>query len=284
MKLFRFGPEGAERPGAYTQDGSAVDVSGFGEDYDEAFLGNDGPARLAKWLAEDGANAPKVPDDARRAAPIVRTSKIICIGLNYVDHAAETGVDLPAEPVMFFKAPSALTGPNDGLLIPRGSEKTDYEVELAIVIGKRGKHIEEKNALDHVAGFALHNDYSEREWQLERSGQWVKGKSADTYAPLGPWIVTPDEFPQFQSVDLWLKVNGEERQRSNTAQMHVGVPGLVSYVSRFMSLCPGDVITTGTPAGVALGMENPTYLREGDVIELGIDGLGSQRQVAKQED
>lgn len=283
MKLFRFGPEGAERPGAYTSDGSAVDVSGFGEDYDEAFLGNDGPARLAQWLAENGANAPRVPDDVRRAAPIVRTSKIICIGLNYVDHAAETGVDLPAEPVMFFKAPSALTGPSDGLLIPRGSEKTDYEVELAIVIGKRGKHIEEKNALDHVAGFALHNDYSEREWQLERSGQWVKGKSADTYAPLGPWIVTPDEFPQFQSVDLWLKVNGEERQRSNTAQMHVGVPGLVSYVSRFMSLCPGDVITTGTPAGVALGMETPTYLREGDVIELGIDGLGSQRQVAKQE-
>ena len=283
MKLFRFGPEGAERPGAYTADGTAVDVSAFGEDYDEAFLGNDGPARLATWLAENGANAPTVPDDARRAAPIVRTSKIICIGLNYVDHAAETGVDLPAEPVMFFKAPSALTGPNDGLLIPRGSEKTDYEVELAIVIGKRGKHIEESNALDHVAGFALHNDYSEREWQLERSGQWVKGKSADTYAPLGPWIVTPDEFPQFQSVDLWLKVNGEERQRSNTAQMHVGVPGLVSYVSRFMSLCPGDVITTGTPAGVALGMETPTYLREGDVIELGIDGLGSQRQVAKQE-
>ena len=283
MRLFRFGPEGAERPGAYTADGTAVDVSAFGEDYDEAFLGNDGPARLVTWLAENGANAPAVPDDARRAAPIVRTSKIICIGLNYVDHAAETGVDLPAEPVMFFKAPSALTGPNDGLLIPRGSEKTDYEVELAIVIGKQGKHIEESNALDHVAGFALHNDYSEREWQLERSGQWVKGKSADTYAPLGPWIVTPDEFPQFQSVDLWLKVNGEERQRSNTSQMHVGVPGLVSYVSRFMSLCPGDVITTGTPAGVALGMETPTYLREGDVIELGIDGLGSQRQVAKQE-
>ena len=282
MKLFRFGPKGMERPGVFLGD-SPVDVSAFGEDYDEAFLGGGGPTRLATWLAEHGAECPKVADDARIAAPIVRSGKIICIGLNYVDHAAETGADLPAEPVLFFKAPSAITGPNDGLEIPRGSKKTDYEVELALVIGTRGKHIEESDALAHIAGFTLHNDYSEREFQLERSGQWVKGKSADTFAPLGPWLVTPDEFPNFQSVDLWLKVNGEERQRSNTKQMHVGITGIVSYVSKFMSLCPGDVITTGTPAGVALGMETPDYLKPGDVIELGIDGLGTQRQVARAE-
>ncbi len=283
MRLFRFGPPGAERPGAFRTDGARVDVSAFDEDYDEGFLGGGGLRRLAAWLAEHGDECAVVPDSARIGAPIVRAGKIICIGLNYVDHAKETGAELPAEPVLFFKAPSALCGPNDGVEIPRGSKKTDWEVELAVVIGTRGKHIGRSDALDHVAGFALHNDYSERAFQLERSGQWVKGKSCDTFAPLGPWLATPDEFPTFQSTDLWLKVNGEEVQRSNTAQMHVGIADLVSYVSQFMSLCPGDMISTGTPAGVGLGMNPPRYLKPGDVVELGIDGLGTQRQVARAE-
>lgn len=283
MKIFRFGPPGAERPGAILDDGSRVDVSAFGHDYDEAFLGQGGFDRLRSWIQERGSECPAIPDGARMGPPIARVGKIICIGLNYVDHAAETGVDLPAEPVLFFKAPSAVCGPDDGVEIPRGSRKTDWEVELAVVIGARGKHIDESRALEHIAGFTLHNDYSEREFQLERSGQWVKGKSADTFAPLGPWLVTPDAFPTYQSSDLWLKVNGEEVQRSNTKQMHVGIPGLVSYVSQFMSLCPGDVISTGTPAGVGLGMDPPRYLSPGDVVELGIDGLGRQKQVARTE-
>ncbi len=283
MKLFRFGTPGAERPAVLRPDGTSIDVSSFGEDFDEAFLGSQGPRRLAQWLEEHGAECPSVDKSERIGSPIQRSGKIICIGLNYVDHAAETGVELPDEPVLFFKAPSAICGPDDGLEIPRGSAKTDWEVELAVVIGTRGKHISESDAIDHIAGFTVHNDYSEREFQLERCGQWVKGKSCDTFAPLGPWLVTPDEFTQFQEVDLWLKVNGEERQRSNTAQMHVGVLGLVSYVSRFMSLCPGDIISTGTPSGVALGMDSPTYLKAGDVVELGISGLGAQKQVAREE-
>ena len=227
----------------------------------------------------DGAGAPRVPAGTRLGPPIARPSKIVGIGLNFRDHAAESGMDLPAEPVLFFKATSSLAGPNDDVIIPKGASKLDWEVELAIVIGRRAAHVEREAAAAHIAGFVLHNDYSERAFQLERGGQWVKGKSADTFAPLGPWLVTVDEIAEPQRLAMWLNVNGETRQNSSTANMIFDVLTLVSYVSQFMTLLPGDVITTGTPAGVGLGMKpEPRYLRPGDVVELGIDGLGSARQ------
>lgn len=278
MKLIRFGSAGAEKPGLLTKDGVRVDASAFGEDWDEAFLGTDGLARLERWAEDHLAAAPRVPDSERLGAPITRPSKIICIGLNYADHARESGVDLPKEPVLFFKATTACSGPNDDLVLPRGSAKTDWEVELAVVIGKSTRYVSEEEAPGCIAGYLLHNDYSEREHQLERAGQWVKGKSADTFAPLGPFLATPDEVGDPQALDLWLTVNGEGRQKSNTKNMAFGVFHLVSYVSQFMTLLPGDVISTGTPPGVGLGFDPPLFLKVGDVVELGIEGLGQQRQ------
>jgi 2,4-diketo-3-deoxy-L-fuconate hydrolase len=277
MKLIRFGPPGQERPGIELPDGSRRDVSGFGGDYDEAFFTEDGLTHLADWL-ERGDTHP-LPADARLGPPIARPSKIVCIGLNYRDHAAETGAELPKEPVIFFKATTALCGPDDALVIPRGAAKVDWEVELAVVIGRRARYVPVEDAASYVAGYALHNDYSERSFQLERGGQWSKGKSSDTFAPLGPVLATADEVADVRALGMWLKVNGLERQKGTTANMVFDVPTLVSYVSQFMTLLPGDVISTGTPAGVGMGIKpEPVYLKAGDVVELGIDGLGSSRQ------
>jgi 2,4-diketo-3-deoxy-L-fuconate hydrolase len=280
VKLFRFGAPGEERPGLLLPDGAHVDASGFGSDWNEAFFaqGADGLARLARWVASDAAKAPRVPSGVRLASAVARPSKLVCIGLNYRDHARESGAALPGEPIVFLKATSALAGPEDDLRLPIGGEKTDWEVELALVIGARARYVAVEDAMNHVAGFVLHNDYSERGFQLERHGQWTKGKSADGFAPLGPFVATVDELPNFGSVRLWLKVNGETKQDGNTANMIFDVPTLVSYVSQFMTLLPGDVLSTGTPAGVGLGHKPPLYLRAGDVVEYGIDGLGQARQ------
>jgi 2-keto-4-pentenoate hydratase/2-oxohepta-3-ene-1,7-dioic acid hydratase in catechol pathway len=278
MKLCRFGEPGAERPGLLLADGARIDASDFGGDWDSAFFGGDGLARLADWAAREAAGARRVPASARLAPAVARPGKLVCIGLNYRDHARESGAALPPEPIVFLKATSALAGPNDDLALPRGSEKTDWEVELALVIGARAKYVTPEAALDHVAGFVLHNDYSERGFQLERHGQWTKGKSADGFAPLGPTVVTGDELPGFASARLWLKLNGEIQQESSTADMIFDVPTLVSYVSQFMTLEPGDVLSTGTPAGVGLGRKPPRFLRPGDLVEYGIDGLGEARQ------
>ncbi len=280
MKLIRFGDAGKEKPGVI-HNGKRLDVSGFGSDYNEAFFAGDGITSLAAWVAANGASAPVVGDDVRLGPAVARPSKIICIGLNYRDHAAESGMELPKEPVIFFKATSAIMGPNDTIVIPKNSKKTDWEVELAIVIGKKASYVSEEKALDHVAGYVLHNDYSEREFQLERGGQWVKGKSCDTYAPLGPFVATKDEIADPQALSMWLSVNGVKRQNSNTSNLVFGVKTLVSYLSQFMSLLPGDVISTGTPGGVGMGIK-PTavYLKPGDVVTLGIEGLGEQKQTA----
>lgn len=279
MKLIRFGDVGEEKPGLLWQDGTRVDASGFGADYDEAFFGGSGLVELRRWAEKDGASAPRVAASVRLGPPICRPSKIVCIGLNYRDHAAESKMEIPKEPVIFFKATTSLVGPNDPLLIPRKATKVDWEVELAVVIGKRALYVEKEKALEHVAGYALHNDYSERSFQLERGGQWVKGKSADTFAPLGPFVATPEELSDVRRLPMWLKVNGETRQKGTTANMIFDVATLVAYVSEFMTLLPGDVISTGTPAGVGLGMSPPQYLKAGDVVELGIEGLGESRQV-----
>jgi len=278
MRLIRFGGPGAERPGLLLQDGVRVDASAFGEDWDEGFLGSDGLTRLEAWTHHNLPNAPRVPASERLGPPVGRPSKIICIGLNYADHARESGAAVPEEPVIFFKATTALSGPDDDVVLPRGSAKTDWEVELAVVIGRRTRYVTLEEAPSHVAGYVLHNDYSEREHQLERKGQWVKGKSADTFAPLGPFLATPDEVGDVQSLDMWLSVNGETRQKSSTSNMVFGVAHLVHYLSQFMTLLPGDVISTGTPAGVGLGFDPPVYLKAGDVVECGIDTLGRQHQ------
>jgi len=275
MKLFRFGPLGREKPGVRSDDG-AFDVSSFGEDYDEAFFGSDGPARLGAWFAEKGKGCPLVGDGERIASPVCRPSKIVCVGLNFRGHAAETHAKTPNEPVLFMKASSALAGPNDSLTLPRGSRATDWEVEFALVIGKKARYVSKADASKHVAGYVLHNDYSERDHQKERGGQWVKGKSADGFAPLGPWLALPDAVNPFDT-ELWLSVNGEEMQRSSTADMIFDVPTLVSYISEFMTLLPGDVISTGTPAGVGAGKNPPRYLKPGDVVEYGATGLGSAK-------
>jgi 2,4-diketo-3-deoxy-L-fuconate hydrolase len=278
MKLIRFGQQGAEKPGLLLEDGTRVDASAFGDDWDEGFLGGDGLARLATWARDHAAKSPRVPAAERLGPPIARPSKIVCIGLNYADHARETGQKIPDEPIIFFKATTALGGPDDDLVLPRGSVKTDWEVELAVVIGRRARYAAREDALAHVAGYALHNDYSERQDQLERGGQWSKGKSHDTYAPLGPFLATPDELADVNDLPMSLSVNGETRQKSSTKQMIFGVGELVSYLSRFMTLLPGDVISTGTPAGVGMGFNPPVFLKAGDVVELGIEGLGRQRQ------
>ena len=280
MKLIRKGEPGEESPGLLLPDDREVDVSEFGEDYDEVFFETDGLHRLDTWAAEHADTSPLFPEGVRYGAPIGRPSKIICIGLNYSDHAAESGMELPPEPVIFFKASSAYSGPNDDLVIPRGSEKTDWEVEIAFVIGKRASYVSETDAPSHLAGYVLHNDYSERAFQLERAGQWVKGKSCDTFAPLGPFLATPDEIEDADNLSMWLTVNGERRQESNTSNLHFKIPFILHYLSQFMTLLPGDVISTGTPGGVGLGLDPPQYLKPGDVVELGIEGLGQQRQEA----
>ena len=280
MKLLRYGPPGREKPGILL-DGQRHSVAAFGQDYDEQFFATDGPARLAAFVRAQAGQLPVVSDNERLGPPVVRPSKIVCIGLNYSDHADEMGLARPAEPVFFLKAPSALAGPNDDIIIPRGAEKTDWEAELAVVIGRRAAYVTEAEALGYVAGYVMHHDVSERAFQLERGGTWDKGKGCDTFAPLGPWLVTPDEVPDPTNLRLWLTVNGQPRQDGTTANLIFGLPFLISYVSQFMTLLPGDVLSTGTPAGVGMGRQPPQYLRPGDVVELGIDHLGSARQVLR---
>ncbi len=281
MKLLRFGSPGDEKPGLQLGDGTRIDASGFGMDWNEAFFAD--PAnleKLAAWLETNGDSAPRVGEDVRLGSAVARPGKLICIGLNFSDHAEETGMDIPEEPIVFFKATSAMCGPNDNVVIPRNSEKTDWEVELAFVIGKKANYVDKSEALDHVAGYVLHNDYSEREFQIERGGQWVKGKSCDTFAPLGPFLVTSDEIADPENLGMWLKVNGETVQNGNSNKLIFGIAHLVSYLSQFMTLEPGDIVSTGTPPGVGLGFDPPRFLKSGDVVELGIDGLGESRQVA----
>nr|WP_298793968.1 fumarylacetoacetate hydrolase family protein [uncultured Allomuricauda sp.] len=278
MKLIRFGAKDNEKPGVELNDKTRLDVSGFVNDYDEDFFGGNGLTQLEAWLGKNGHECPIVKEDVRLGPPIKRPSKIVCVGLNYAQHAAESGMDVPKEPVLFFKATSAIAGPNDDVIIPKGSQKTDWEVELAFVIGKKASYVDEENAMAHIAGYVLHNDYSEREYQLEREGQWVKGKSCDTFAPLGPYLVTKDEIKNPHNLDLWLKLNGETMQDSNTSDFVFDIPELVSYISQFMTLLPGDIVSTGTPFGVGLGLNPPKYLNPGDVVELGIDGLGTSKQ------
>ena len=283
MKLVRFGPVGKEAPGVLLEDGTRLDCRAVAQDWNEAFFAHGGLERLAAWLAASASTAPRVPSDARWASCVARPSKIICIGLNFVDHAKETGKDIPTEPVIFFKATTALCGPNDDVHIPIGGTKLDWEVELAFVVGKEARHVPVEKALEYVAGYSLHNDYSERAFQLEHGGQWVKGKSCDTFAPLGPYMATRDEVPDPQNLAMKLEVNGVLRQNGHSKNMVFGVAHLVSYLSRYMTLLPGDVISTGTPAGVGLGFNPPIYLREGDVVSLSIDKLGASRQRVVQE-
>ena len=281
MKLIRFGNVGHEKPGILLKNGKKIDVSAFGEDFDENFFGTEGIERLHLWLVNNKINCPTVRDETRLGSPMVRPSKIVCIGLNYARHAAETGVNIPKEPVLFFKSTSALVGPNDDLILPKGSKKTDWEVELALVIGKKASYVNKVDALNHVAGYVLHNDYSERTFQLEKSGQWVKGKSCDTFAPMGPYIASKDEIKDPNNLNLWLKLNGKMMQNSNTSDFIFNIQIVVSYISQFMTLLPGDIISTGTPCGVGLGLNPPKYLKPGDVVELGIEGLGNARQHVK---
>lgn len=283
MKLIRFGHPGMEKPGIMTQDGRRLDLSSYVRDYDEQFFEEDGLAAVQELLASSREKLPEILPEERLGPPTARPSKLICIGLNYAEHARESGMDAPKEPVIFFKATTAICGPNDDLVLPRGSKKTDWEVELAVVIGKRAKYVAREAAMDHVAGYTLHNDYSERTYQLERGGQWVKGKSCDTFAPIGPFLATKDEIRDPNKLDLWLKLNGETVQGSNTTDFIFDIPFVVSYLSEFMTLLPGDIISTGTPSGVGLGMKPPRYLKAGDVVELGIEGLGSSRQVVREE-
>src|SRR5665647_1779586 len=277
MKLIRFGEINKEKPGIIIND-EYYDTSVFGQDYNEHFFETDGLNRLQKFVESNKDQLPKISKSIRLGSPIARPSKIICIGLNYADHAKETKANIPSEPIIFFKSTTALCGPYDDVVIPKNSAKTDWEVELAVVIGKKASYVDETDALDYVAGYCLHNDLSERAFQLERNGQWVKGKSCDTFAPLGPFMATKDEINDTDNLRLWLTVNGKKMQDGNTADFIFKIPFLVSYVSQFMTLLPGDVISTGTPAGVGLGMNPQVYLKAGDVMELGIDGLGTSKQ------
>ena len=279
MKLIRFGQEGHEKPGIIVND-IWYDVSGIVTDYNEAFFANNDIKKLQDALAA-GTLFPVVDPTTRLGSVVARPSKIICIGLNYVDHCLETNAPIPTEPVLFFKSTTALCGPNDDVVIPKNSVKTDWEVELAFVIGKKASYVDEADALDYVAGYCLHNDYSEREFQLERGGQWAKGKGCDTFAPLGPFLATPDEITDVNNLKMWLTVNGKTYQNSNTLNLVFKIPFLVHYLSQFMTLLPGDVVSTGTPPGVGLGIKpEPVYVKPGDVIELGIEGLGTSKQTA----
>ena len=275
MKLLRHGMRGAERPGMLAADGSVRDLSGLVPDIGGAVLSDAG---LAMLRGIDAMTLPVVKADTRLGPCVAGTGKFICIGLNYADHAAESGMPVPPEPIIFMKATSAICGPNDPIIIPRTSVKTDWEVELGVIIGTTAKYVSQENAMSHVAGYAVTNDVSERAFQTERAGQWTKGKSCDNFGQLGPWLVTRDEVADPQNLSLWLKVNGQMMQNGSTRTMVYGVAHLVSYLSQFMTLHPGDVISTGTPPGVGLGMKPPRYLAAGEVVELGIDGLGQQRQ------
>ena len=281
MKLIRFGNSKSEKPGILTDDGNRFDVSNFLSDYDENFYESDGIKRLKEWFLKNKNSCPMVQSNVRWGSPLSRPSKIICVGLNYAEHASESGMEAPKEPVLFFKSSSAIVGPYDPIIIPKGSEKTDWEVELAVVIGKEASYISKSEALSHIAGYVLHNDVSERTFQLERSGQWVKGKSCDTFAPLGPFIATKDEIKDPNNLGLWLKLNGELMQKSNTSDFIFNIQEVVSYISQFMTLLPGDLISTGTPSGVGLGLSPPRYLKEGDEVELGVEGLGISKQKCK---
>ena len=279
MKLFRYGEIGQEKPGIII-DGKWLNISPFMQDYNESFFENGGLAKLEELLEEVHEDLKEIPPTARIASCVARPSKIICIGLNFADHARETGAEIPKEPIIFFKSTTALSGPNDDVIIPKNSVKTDWEVELAFVIGKKASYVEEADAMEYVAGYCLHNDISEREFQLERGGNWSKGKGCDTFAPLGPILVTKDEVENVDNLNMWLNVNGKQFQVSNTNQLIFKIPAIVSYLSQFMTLLPGDIVSTGTPHGVGLGFKPPIYLKEGDVMELGIDGLGVQKQKA----
>ncbi|MCF7567863.1 fumarylacetoacetate hydrolase family protein [Sabulilitoribacter arenilitoris] len=281
MKLIRFGAEGNEKPGVQLPDGTRIDVSAFGQDYNEEFFGSNGIEQLENWLKTNQDNCPIISNDTRLGVPLTRPSKIVCVGLNYAKHAQEAGMAIPKEPVLFFKSTTALCGPNDDVIIPKNSEKTDWEVELAIVIGKKASYVKEVDAFNYVAGYVLHNDVSERAFQIEKEGQWCKGKGCDTFAPLGPFIATKDEIKNPNNLELWLDVNGERLQYSSTSDFIFNVQEVVSYISQYMTLLPGDIISTGTPFGVGLGFNPPKYLKPGDTMELGIEGLGTSKQVAK---
>jgi 2,4-diketo-3-deoxy-L-fuconate hydrolase len=280
MKLIRWGAAGSEKTGVIVDD-LWYDTSGLGVDYNEIFFEQGGLEMLEAFVRGNHGRLNQISKDERLGSPIARPSKIVCIGLNYVDHARETNATLPTEPIIFMKSTTALVGPFDDVIIPKNSVKTDWEVELAVVIGKKASYVEESEALDYVAGYVLHNDISEREFQIERGGTWDKGKGCDTFAPLGPFLATKDEIEDVNNLRLWLTVNGEIMQDGNTADFIFNVPYVIAYVSQFMTLLPGDVISTGTPAGVGLGFKPPIYLKEGDVVELGIDNLGLSRQAVK---
>jgi 2-keto-4-pentenoate hydratase/2-oxohepta-3-ene-1,7-dioic acid hydratase in catechol pathway len=277
MLLIRHGQPDNEKPGILL-DGKQYDASAFNEDYNEKFFATDGLRRLKTFVDQNKGKLPELPKDTRLGSPVARPSKIVCIGLNYIDHAKETNATPPPEPVIFMKSTTALVGPNDDIVIPKNSKKTDWEVELALVIGKKASYVEESEALQYVAGYCLHNDVSEREFQIERSGTWDKGKGCDTFAPMGPWLATADEIPDPHKLRLWLTVNGKKMQDGNTSNFIFNIPFLIAYTSQFMTLLPGDVISTGTPAGVGLGMKPNVYLQPGDIVELGIDHLGQARQ------
>jgi 2,4-didehydro-3-deoxy-L-rhamnonate hydrolase len=277
MKLIRFGEPGKEKPGVCINDIN-YDVSGFVHDYNAVFFSNGGLPHLTWMVEQHKTMLPKVPAGTRLGCPVASPSKIVCIGLNYADHAKETGAATPPEPIIFMKSTSSIVGPYDNIVIPKNSEKTDWEVELAVVICKKASYVDEAEAMDYVAGYALHNDVSERAFQLEMGGTWDKGKGCDTFAPLGPWLVTKEEVADVNNLRLWLKVNDKIMQDGTTSNLIFNIPFLVSYISQFMTLLPGDIISTGTPAGVGLGFKPAIYLKKGDVVELGIDGLGISRQ------
>lgn len=280
MKLIRYGELNQEKTGVEL-DGNYFDTSALGEDYNERFFETGGLARLKAFLDNNAGSLKPIPAGARLGSPIARPSKIVCIGLNYADHARETGAAIPPEPIIFMKSTTALVGPFDDIIIPKNSVKTDWEVEIAVVIGKKATYVAEADAENYIAGYVLHNDVSEREFQIERGGTWDKGKGCDTFAPLGPVLATADEIKDVDNLRLWLTVNGQKMQDGNTSNFIFKIPFLISYISQFMTLLPGDVISTGTPAGVGLGFKPPIYLKEGDVVELGIDGLGTSKQTLK---
>ena len=280
MKLIRFGEAGKEKPGVIINE-KRYDVSSIVSDFNESFFENNGLETL-KAALQNNPVLPEVDQNVRLGSPVARPSKIICIGLNYVDHCRETGAPIPTEPIIFFKSTTSLCGPDDDLIIPKNSTKTDWEIELAFVVGKKASYVEEADALDYVAGYALLNDYSERAFQIEMGGQWAKGKGCDTFAPLGPFLATQDEIADVNNIPMWLTVNGKKFQNSNTSNLVFKIPFLLHYLSQFMTLLPGDIVSTGTPPGVGLGIKPfPIYVKAGDVIELGMDGLGSSKQVAK---
>ena len=279
MKLIRFGEPGKEKPGILIGE-KRIDVSSVVEDYNESFFENNGLDKLAAAI-KDNHSFPEIAQNIRLGSPVTRPSKIICIGLNYVDHCIETNAPIPQEPIIFFKSTTALCGPDDAVVIPKNSTKTDWEVELAFVMSKKASYVEESDAMNYVAGYCLHNDYSERAFQLERGGQWAKGKGCDTFAPLGPFLATIDEVKDVDNLSMWLSVNGKKYQNSNTSNLVFKIPFLVHYLSQFMTLLPGDVISTGTPPGVGLGIKpEPIFLKAGDLVELGIEGLGTSKQLA----